>query len=98
MSQEQCAKLGRFQSLKLTDKVLDAIIARIRTLREFRGYKQFLRHKNFLICRLEPPKEKLNDFGLPMASKKEMKYQFGDVRIFFEVVPCSKVSLCGQQV
>lgn len=88
LSQEQCAKLGRFQSLKLSDKVIDAMIERIRTLREFQDYKVFLRHKNFLICRLEA-KETLNEFGLPASNKKQIKYQFGDIRIFFEVVPCA---------
>jgi len=97
LDQEQCAKLGKFQTLRITDELRDMMIERIRNRKEFRDYKQFFRHKNFLVCRLEPVDDYERDFGV-YKEKKSMKYQHGDLRILFEVVPCAKVSLCGQQI
>lgn len=100
LDREQCARLGIFQPLRLTDEVRDAIIDRIRIKPEFRCFQQFFRYKDFLICRLSPKKESEDDFGfLVQKNKKQgMKFEFGDLRIMFEVVPCDKVSICGQQI
>jgi len=101
LEQDQCAKLGKFQPLRLTDEVRDVIIQRLQSNSEFNVYKQFFRYKDFLICRLAPKKESSEeDFShlLKKNKKQGMKFEFGDLRIMFEVVPCPKVSICGQQV
>lgn len=97
LDQEQCAKLGKFQTLRITDELRDMMIDRLRNRKEFRDYKQFFRYKNYLVCRLEAADNRDAEYGFPHKEKKHMKYQHGDLRIMFEVVPCAKVSLCGQQ-
>lgn len=99
LTQDQCARLGRFQTMRITDEVRDVMINRIQRRKEFQDYKQFFRYKNYLICRLESPEALDNEFGFTnIKERKTMKYRFGDLRILFEVVPCAKVSLCGQQI
>lgn len=73
------------------------IISRIKNRKEFRDYKQFFRYKNYLLCRLANSDDREADYGFTnLKEKKTVKYQYGDIRILFEVVPCAKVSLCGQ--
>jgi hypothetical protein len=72
------------------------MIENIKQKKEFRQFKQFFRYKDFLVCRLEPHVHQERDtFGM-LAKPKKPRYMFGDVRVLFEVVPCDKVSLCGQ--
>jgi hypothetical protein len=52
-----------------------------------------------LICRVESDKDPSTQaMRLGLGKHAFPRYRFGDVRVRFEVVPCDKVSLCGQQI
>jgi hypothetical protein len=95
--------LGRYQTLTLTDEIKDKIVATIKSKKEFAHFKQFDRYKDYLICRVEPlsPQESTankQQFRHKALKQDNSQYRFGDVRVLFEVVPCDKVSLSGQQI